>query len=85
MRRVMHSTQSLLPYPFIINIMKGSITDESTRLGLSVDGKEGFNKFNNQILKSEDKELTLLKHKCRTLTTSLAAVKLDNSKLRKEK
>ena len=71
--------------PFINNFMKGSITDESTRLGLSVDGKESFTKFNNQILKSEGKELALLKHKCQSLTASLAAVKLDNSNLRKEK
>lgn len=65
--------------------MKGSITDESTRLGLSVDGKESFAKFNNQILKSEGKELALLKHKCQTLTSTVAALKIDNSKLRKEK
>lgn len=46
---------SALHRSFIINFMKGSITDESTRLGMSVDGKESFTKFNNQILKSEGK------------------------------
>jgi hypothetical protein len=70
---------------FITNFMKGSLTDESTRLGLSEKAHNGFSSFQNQILKSETKELALLKHKCQSLNSAVAALKADNAELRREK
>lgn len=65
--------------------MKASLTDESTRLGLSEKAHDGFSSFQNQILRSETKELALLKHKCQALSATILALKADNAELRKEK